>query len=465
MPNVLFIMNWMIHVFVVVCTKIVCGLDNISDSTTYCVAGDAIVGQAARVTCFFPQDVLTGGKSVNVGHYPSFTFDKPGRDVLACRETQHGKDHCYPTEGYGYVWSTNNTLILTIDNVTKNFSGTYDCMLVQGSPSRLPCNLTVTERIVEKSAVSSTDEPSNIGLIIGVSAGVGGLFVLILLIFFCIRHFRRKRLKASRRNSLNMKNGACVSAVDTPSVSGKPAADYIDLLEKGPDDSNQVTPQCDEVQSPNANSTTPLMLSKATRSNPVKKKTKRIQNRAVSADVPKRMSQPGDKAGDLLGKQPEGGNMAMTYFREPLPGYEGEGSFEITYSFPGGNQNGMRYSATKKVAYLPDIREGRTVLMLLKVAFDRRLTFKLGSSKADGSNYKGIIWNGIPHKTSRSEGNKRYTYPDKTYLQLVQSILREKGVTGRDLTAKQQIFVDTPDQFKNYCESPFDFSSLLNNDT
>ena len=59
---------------------------------------------------------------------------------------------------------------------------------------------------------------------------------------------------------------------------------------------------------------------------------------------------------------------------------------------------GKWYSRTQRTAYLPDTREGRTVLMLLKVAFDRRLIFTVDQSATTGQ--VGIIWNDIHHKTN-----------------------------------------------------------------
>ena len=63
---------------------------------------------------------------------------------------------------------------------------------------------------------------------------------------------------------------------------------------------------------------------------------------------------------------------------------------------------GQQYSDIQRTAYLPDTREGRTVLMLLKVAFDRRLIFTVGQSATTGE--VGITWNDIRHKTNRSGG-------------------------------------------------------------
>ena len=71
--------------------------------------------------------------------------------------------------------------------------------------------------------------------------------------------------------------------------------------------------------------------------------------------------------------------------RAPCAGYESFATWEITYKFPHGLQaNGIPYSGTGRVAYLPDIDEGREVLALLIKAFERRLTFVVGTSVTTG---------------------------------------------------------------------------------
>ena len=69
---------------------------------------------------------------------------------------------------------------------------------------------------------------------------------------------------------------------------------------------------------------------------------------------------------------------------------------------------GQWYRGTQRTAYLPDTGEGRTVLMLLKVAFDRRLTFTVDRSATTGQ--VGIIWNDIHHKTDVSRGPEWFVY-------------------------------------------------------
>ena len=104
----------------------------------------------------------------------------------------------------------------------------------------------------------------------------------------------------------------------------------------------------------------------------------------------------------------------------------------INYHFP----NGPGYTGTSRRSYLPNTKEGREVLALLKVAFDRKLTFTVGTSVTTGKK-NTVVWNGIHHKTSVYGGPTCFGYPDNTYFNRVKEELASKGVTqesiGRDL--------------------------------
>ena len=104
----------------------------------------------------------------------------------------------------------------------------------------------------------------------------------------------------------------------------------------------------------------------------------------------------------------------------------------IQYNFPNGNG----YTGTHRNAYLPNNKEGREVLALLKVAFDRKLTFTVGTSITTGIK-NTVVWNGIHHKTNLYGGPTNFGYPDKNYFNRVKEELAAKGVTkesiGQDL--------------------------------
>lgn len=64
---------------------------------------------------------------------------------------------------------------------------------------------------------------------------------------------------------------------------------------------------------------------------------------------------------------------------------------------------GKPYRSVMRTAYLPDSDDGFQLLMLLRLAFVRRLTFTIGHSHT--KNVDDVItWNDIHHKTSLHGG-------------------------------------------------------------
>ncbi|XP_014635383.1 PREDICTED: E3 ubiquitin-protein ligase DTX3L-like [Ceratotherium simum simum] len=111
------------------------------------------------------------------------------------------------------------------------------------------------------------------------------------------------------------------------------------------------------------------------------------------------------------GNQPEG-TMDVTVMRESLPGYESCGSIVIDYIMEGGVQTkehpnpGKRYFGGHRTAYLPDNKEGREVLRLLRRAFDQKMIFTVGESRVSGAS--GVIkWKDIHHKMSPFGGPEK----------------------------------------------------------
>ena len=96
-----------------------------------------------------------------------------------------------------------------------------------------------------------------------------------------------------------------------------------------------------------------------------------------------------------------------------LYNFAGYGTIVIDYSFLSGIQGvehpnpGQRYEGTHRQAYLPDIREGREVLELLRRAFDARLVFTVGTSTTTGLQNQ-TTWNDIHHKTTTHGGPYGY---------------------------------------------------------
>ncbi|CAL8382547.1 unnamed protein product [Boreogadus saida] len=136
--------------------------------------------------------------------------------------------------------------------------------------------------------------------------------------------------------------------------------------------------------------------------------------------------------GELMGDQPDG---RMTYEsqRTSLPGFQGQGNILIKYKIFPGKQTarhpnpGRPYRGTQRSAYLPDNREGREVLKLLRRAFDQRLIFTVGTSVTSGSENQ-VTWNDIHHKTSISGGPSSFGYPDPDYLRRVKEELKAKCI-------------------------------------
>ena len=95
-----------------------------------------------------------------------------------------------------------------------------------------------------------------------------------------------------------------------------------------------------------------------------------------------------------------------------LPLYEtfvGYDTIVSDYHFPSGLQGpehpnpGRCYEGTSRTAYLPDNREGREVLRLLRRAFDARVLFTIDTSNTTGRSNQ-VIWNDIHHKINISGG-------------------------------------------------------------
>ncbi|KAE8298687.1 E3 ubiquitin-protein ligase DTX3L [Larimichthys crocea] len=139
-----------------------------------------------------------------------------------------------------------------------------------------------------------------------------------------------------------------------------------------------------------------------------------------------------DVFGTIEGNQPDG-KMSWDYNSYSLPGFSGYSTIVIRYDMQGGIQTekhpnpGNYYGPIHRTAYLPDNKEGKEVLHLLKKAFDRRLIFTVGTSRTTGMENQ-VTWNDIHHKTSMSGGPENFGYPDPGYLSRVREELKAKGV-------------------------------------
>ncbi|KFQ77605.1 E3 ubiquitin-protein ligase DTX3L, partial [Phoenicopterus ruber ruber] len=136
--------------------------------------------------------------------------------------------------------------------------------------------------------------------------------------------------------------------------------------------------------------------------------------------------------GLVTGDQPDG-TMSTKTMSVSLPGYPSCGTIEITYHMRSGIQtsnhpnSGKPYYGTSRTAYLPNNKEGREILELLRRAFDQKLIFTVGQSRTTGAQ-DVITWNDIHHKTAMSGGPTNFGYPDPDYLQRVRSELKARGI-------------------------------------
>ena len=71
------------------------------------------------------------------------------------------------------------------------------------------------------------------------------------------------------------------------------------------------------------------------------------------------------------------------------------------------------------------------VLRLLRVAWERRLTFTIGTSVTTGAT-DTVVWNEIHHKTESSSNHSGHGYPDPNYLDNVLMELSLQGVEDSD---------------------------------
>ena len=140
--------------------------------------------------------------------------------------------------------------------------------------------------------------------------------------------------------------------------------------------------------------------------------------------------------GILYGTMPDGNMSARIDKYKRCSGFPHDKTIIISYYIPHGKQKGKYFSGTSRTCYLPNNKEGREVLALLKIAFDRTLTFVVGTSVTTGQK-NTVVWNGIHHKTSLTGGTNYYGYPDPTYFNRVKEELASKGVIADDFQSHE----------------------------
>ncbi|XP_078278398.1 putative E3 ubiquitin-protein ligase DTX2 isoform X2 [Rhinoraja longicauda] len=139
--------------------------------------------------------------------------------------------------------------------------------------------------------------------------------------------------------------------------------------------------------------------------------------------------------GEKTGTQPKG-RMDIYLLPQSLPGYPDTGSIQIVYNISHGIQGpehpnpGKPYTARgfPRHCYLPYNEKGRQVLERLKVAWNRRLIFTVGTSSTTGE-IDTVVWNEIHHKTEKGSNVSGHGFPDPNYLDNVLGELAAQGVT------------------------------------
>lgn len=114
------------------------------------------------------------------------------------------------------------------------------------------------------------------------------------------------------------------------------------------------------------------------------------------------------------------GEMSETILLSPCAGYEGSNTISIIYTVR------TPLYRMKRNAFLPDNVDGRKILKLLRIAWDRRLSITIGTSHTTGIE-NTLVWN-IHHKTSQSGGVYRYGFPDLSYFDRVIAELKSFGI-------------------------------------
>lgn len=133
--------------------------------------------------------------------------------------------------------------------------------------------------------------------------------------------------------------------------------------------------------------------------------------------------------GVMTGDMPSGTMSVRKYPASvlELEGIPNTGVLEITYKMKSGNRGHINFPSTTRVAFLPCNDEGKEILRLLLIAFERKLTFTIGTSVTTGRPNQ-IVWNGIHHKTSVEGGPSFFGYPDPTYFLRIREELAAKGI-------------------------------------
>ncbi|XP_034415517.1 E3 ubiquitin-protein ligase DTX3L isoform X2 [Cyclopterus lumpus] len=158
-------------------------------------------------------------------------------------------------------------------------------------------------------------------------------------------------------------------------------------------------------------------------------------NRYLDGQGPPPLVQQAKEGVDELYRGPNGcqpeGQMTWVILHRELPRFPDDNTLQINYIFPDGIQTEKHphpcqpYAGLRLCAYLPDNRDGRSVLKLLEKAFNEQLLFTVTTNK-DGEDM--VTTASIPLKTQADGGSGVDGYPDSDYLKTVRKLLKDKGI-------------------------------------
>ena len=119
------------------------------------------------------------------------------------------------------------------------------------------------------------------------------------------------------------------------------------------------------------------------------------------------------------GKMPSG-SMKISHLASSCAGHEGHGTIAIHYQIPSGLQKsyhpnpGGNYHSVDLFAYIPDTLEGKKLVVRLKFAFSRGLTFSVETYTRMDSH---MVWgNTVSLDLNHKHGQKSGSYPDMSYI-------------------------------------------------
>ncbi|KAG4068484.1 hypothetical protein HA402_004825 [Bradysia odoriphaga] len=124
-------------------------------------------------------------------------------------------------------------------------------------------------------------------------------------------------------------------------------------------------------------------------------------------------------SGTEIGTCPDG-TMTTSIVGAPCEGYEKYKTIIVQYTV---ESSGYQLN---RMAFLPDNNEGNELLRLLKIAWDRRICFTIGTSATNGQD-NALVWN-IHHKTAQNGGVMSHGYPDETFFDRCKSELSAFGI-------------------------------------